>query len=206
MAVHVPRQALEGGPRDLKLHASWFEEVILSMADDFQVPLHEVIPVRVFHEGETSSGRSYYNRLTRSIVLGGPVDRAAFVHEVSHHFAHCITGKPPYWADQALAEYMEDYILQETQTSRHLIRRMALAEDGSEVLSHLTRSAVDEGRGWGLMVVRYLFEDRWARRTMGEKIRLLLGLSEAELSGLAPAVLEYCRRPDLLAGSGPTAR
>src|SRR5882672_4544142 len=84
---------------------AWFEDALVIMAEDFQVPL-DVIPVRVYVE-KGSSQRSYYNRITRSIVLRGELDPAAFVHELSHVFAHRIRRFPPYWADQALAEYME---------------------------------------------------------------------------------------------------
>jgi hypothetical protein len=65
---------------------------------------------------------------------------------------------------------------------------------------------VDEERSWGLMVVRYLFEERWAERPMPERIRRLFRLTQEEVRELAPEVLRYCRRPDLLAGGAPPAR
>jgi hypothetical protein len=207
--------------RILRRQAPWFEDAIVCMADDFQVPLHRVIPVMVYHDGVGSGGRSYYNRLTRSIVLRGKVERATFVHELSHLLAHQVNSSPPYWSDQALAEYMEtrfdggpgvrllDRSRREPpplssgrgEKEKYLLCCMAQAREPSEVLAHLSRDAVDEERGWGLMVVRYLFDDRWRSRPLPEKIRLLLRLREEEVAEIAPEVLEYCRRRDLLGGT-----
>ena len=203
----------------LRRQAPWFEDVIVCMVDEFQVPLHNVIPVRVYHDG-SPGGRSYYNRFTRSIVLRGKVERATFVHELSHLLAHQVRLSPPYWPDQALAEYMESRfggsgearLLDPLHAERrarsrpgekeqYLLCCMARAEEPAELLAHLSKSAVDEDRGWGVMVVRYLFEDRWRDRPLHEKIRLLLRLSDEQVEELAPEVLAYCRRREVLGGA-----
>ena len=202
-----------GEARGLRRHAAWFEEAIVRMADDFDVPLEDVIPVRVYHDGR--AGRSYYNRLTRSIVLRGEATRGVFVHELSHLLAHRIDRSPAYWSDQALAEYMEARFAPAAPAGdaesaedreRRLVRRIAQARDPADVLTHLRRDAVDEDRGWGLMVVRYLFDERWASEPLPSKIRRLFGLSDAEVADIAPEVLRFCRRWELVARASPPAR
>jgi hypothetical protein len=223
MAVYATGWKCGEGADELRRYASWFEDALVLMAEDFRIPLDEVIPVRVYVEKD-SSQRSYYNRITRSIVLRGELDPLAFVHELSHLFAHRIRRFPPYWSDQALAEYMEGLFAgprsQATQLlasggrsrltadpdhgqrTRHLIRRIAQARDPREVMAHLTPRAVDEEPSWGLMLVRYLFEDRWLDRPMPERIRRLLALTDQEVAALAPEVLAWCRRPELLSDDG----
>lgn len=198
-----------------------YEDAVVLLADEYGVPLQEIIPVRVYIEGDTQSGRSYYNRLTRSIVLRGSSDPAIFVHELSHLLAHRLVGTPPYWADEALASYMEArfslppgenlsllaldrarYFLEENVAweTRYLAHCVAGAWDSSEVLEHLTARAVDEDRSWGLMVARYFFEWRWADRPTQEKISGLLELSREEVDACASEILEFCRRPENLSG------
>ncbi len=191
-----------------------FEDAVVLMADEFGVPLEDVIPVQVYID-ENSSSRSYYNRLTHSIVLRGSADPSIFVHEMSHLLSHRLGGSPPYWIDEALAMYMEARFSQPkgnsqsllalsrfpssleenvAKNSHHLARCVAGAWDSSEILDHLTPRAVDEDRSWGLIVVRYFFERRWAGRPTSEKIRGFLKLSRGDVAACASEILEFCRR------------
>jgi hypothetical protein len=211
------------GAGEARNRAASFEDSIIAMTEEFGVPLQDVIPVRVYVDGGSSSGRSYFNRITRSIVLGGSPDPVIFSHELSHLLTHHILRSPPYWADQALAEYMETRVRGESrkasaerrrtssrpsksspdrseEKSHYLIRRMAEARSPAEVLDHLTPQAVDEDRSWGMIVVRYLFESRWAGLSAPEKIRALLSLEQEDVEAYAPDLLDYCRGADLLAG------
>ncbi len=203
---------------ELQPFASWIDDAVVQMAGDFDVPLQVVIPVRVYHEGTLSAGRSYYNRFTRSIVLRGSFDPGVFAHELSHLLAHRVNASAPYWSDQALAEYMETRyfpshpaagsgpiaVRQEDRRAkmRHLIRRIAEARASEEVLEHLTPRAIDEERGWGVIVVRYLFEERWNGEELSEKVRRFLALAPQETALIAPEIVAYCRRPTLLSSLG----
>jgi hypothetical protein len=86
------------------------------------------------------------------------------------------------------------------------MERIAQAGGAQDVLAHLEREAVDEERGWGVVVVRYLFEERWARTPMPEKIRRLLALGEPEVKEITPGLLRWCRRTGLLAAGESPAR
>lgn len=196
------------GAREARSRAAIFEDSIVTMTEEFGVPLQDVIPVRVYVD---APGRSYFNRITRSIVLRGSPDPVIFSHELSHLLTHHIDRSPTYWADQALAEYMETRGLVSKgrkskaenrggEKSHYLIHRMAEARSTSEVLEHLTPQAVDEDRSWGLIVVRYLFESRWTGLSAPEKIRALLSLDREDVEAYAPDLLDYCRGADLLAG------
>src|SRR5262245_21920521 len=48
-----------------------FRDQVIDLTEEFGVPLLEVIPVRVFVDGEGPSSKSYFNPLTGSIVLRG---------------------------------------------------------------------------------------------------------------------------------------
>ena len=202
--------------------APWLEHTLIDMSEDFQVPLDA--PVCVYHDAELDSGKSYYNRVTGAIVLRGDLDRAAYVHELSHLLTHRLVRSPPYWSDQALAEYMETRFAgsgspRERLTGagrppppppdrvRRLTRHVASSDSPSDLLDHLSRSAVDEERGWGLLVVFYLFEEKWAGDEPGKKIRRLLSLTLSDVESLAPELVEYCRSHEALAGAdAPAAR
>ncbi len=217
VSVYTP-----SGDRDARWEvepfASWIDDAVVQMAGDFDVPLQLVIPVRVYHQSDPSTGRSYYNRFTGSIVLRGTFDPGVFAHELSHLLVHHVDASAPYWSDQALAEYMETRYYpfrpaagsdpvaarQEDRREklRRLIHRIADAREPQEVLDHLTPRAIDEERGWGVVVVRYLFEERWKKEELREKVRRLLALGAEETARVAPEIVAYCRRPTLLTSSG----
>ncbi len=197
--------------RDVAERARFFEDAIVGMADEFGVPLQDVIPVRVFVDGVERRGRSYYNGLTGAIVIRDGAEGRVVLHELSHLFTHRIDGSPPYWIDQALAEYMEERFArvvprtaadaaEEAEKRRDALRRLSEAKGAPELLAHLTPAAIDEERGWGTLVVRYLLDARWSGRSAPEKIRGLLRLSDADIAMLAPEIIAWSGRPELLAG------
>lgn len=216
--IAISAAEIRGIGEEVASAAPAFEDLVVSMADDYGVRLQDVIPIRVYIDGERPPAKSYYNRFTRAIVLCGLPDTAVFAHELSHLLSHRIASSPPYWSDQGLAEYMEARFdgkvgirpgarssgaagAMESASERagRLIRLAAGARDPSEILAHLTSKAEEEDRGWGVVVVRYLFESRWAGRPMSEKILDLFQLTESDVSAFAPAILEYCRRSEFLA-------
>jgi hypothetical protein len=208
-----------GGEPRAAILAARFEDAIVAMTDEFGAPLDQVIPVRVYVDGDPDAGRSYFNPVTGSIVLRGRLGLPVFAHEMSHLLVRRIAGSPPYWVDQALAEYMEERFVTDAlgdeggapgrraveeshgPRTRRLIRGIAAARNPSDVLAHLTDRAVDEDRSWGMLVVRYLFEGLWTRLPPPEKIRRLLHLDDGEVEEMSPAILAYYRRPRLLAGA-----
>jgi hypothetical protein len=210
---HEPREAV----KELGRHAAAFEEAIIRMTDEFGVGLDAVIPVRVYHDGRGASSSSYYNSITGTVVLRGPLEPEAFAHELSHLLARRISRSPAYWCDEALAQYMESRFARprvkpdpdscQKAEARLLAWRRAVEDnDSSQVLAHLTAKAVEEHRSWGPLVVRYLLEERWAAEPPPKRIRLLLTLKREEVAALAPEMLQYWSRPGLLDSGAPPAR
>jgi hypothetical protein len=191
-----------------------FEDAIIDMADEFGVPLEDIIPVRVYASAGPAK-RSYYNAVTGSIVIRDGVSGRVLVHELSHLLAHRIERSPHYWSDQSLAEYMEekygrnpggsstsqDAAAASTWKTRDIMRRIGEASGAGEILAHLTPEAIDEERSWGPMIVRYLFESRWAGERRPEKVRRLLRMRMDDVAMLAEDIIAWYRRPDLLAES-----